>query len=250
MKALKFLLLTAFISISFQVNAAENSNAYESFVKGNTSYNQQKYDDALKNYKDAENSGIKNSNLFYNMGNTHFKLNNLGMAKVYYLKAQKYDHTNNDIKQNLSLINEKIVEKSEPSIREKILSKAFFWNSFLNIKEMTIFFLIIWSVFWIMVILKKRKNPALRNALNIYAIFALIFALSYFDYLYKFTAKEAVVTVQEAEVKTGIDSSSITVFKIHEGAEVKIIQSLDDWSKIELDADKKGWIKNSSINII
>ena len=132
MKALKFLLLTAFISISFQVNAAENSNAYESFVKGNTSYNQQKYDDALKNYKDAENSGIKNSNLFYNMGNTHFKLNNLGMAKVYYLKAQKYDHTNNDIKQNLSLINEKIVEKYPKQLRQYMtkFSYSHWQNSF------------------------------------------------------------------------------------------------------------------------
>tara|TARA_Y100001935_G_scaffold165136_1_gene135817 strand:+ start:102 stop:323 length:222 start_codon:yes stop_codon:yes gene_type:complete len=65
------------------------------------------------------------------------------------------------------------------------------------------------------------------------------------------TTKEAIVTSNEINVKSSpFLASKNTIFKIHEGTKVIIVENQKDWYQIELYDGKKGWVLGSLIRLI
>ena len=46
------------------------------------------------------------------------------------------------------------------------------------------------------------------------------------------------------------DKSGTELFVLHEGTKVKILESVGDWDKIELQDGRQGWSKKSNLEII
>ena len=64
------------------------------FVKGNDLYKQEKYHKAIESYKEIENSGVASDELYYNLGNSYYKLNEVAPSIYYYEKALKLNPFN------------------------------------------------------------------------------------------------------------------------------------------------------------
>jgi tetratricopeptide (TPR) repeat protein len=60
-----------------------------------------RFEEAIENYKKIEGQGAVSSELYLNLGNTHYKLNQVGPAIYYYEKALKLDPINEDVLNNL-----------------------------------------------------------------------------------------------------------------------------------------------------
>ncbi|MEN8703886.1 MAG: tetratricopeptide repeat protein, partial [Polaribacter sp.] len=71
------------------------------FNSANEMYKQQNYEKAIEFYKTLESNHLVSSELFYNLGNAHYKLNQVGPAIFYYEKALQIDPDNEDVKNNL-----------------------------------------------------------------------------------------------------------------------------------------------------
>ncbi len=227
------------------------SQKTELFFKANQEYQEQKFSEAKDKYEKLINSGITNGYLFYNLGNCYFKLNSPGKARLYYLKAQKYIPRNKDLNANLNSLMENISDKTESSESSQIFKKIFFWYDMLSFQETLIIFLFLWSFTFLLIIIRIFiASEFFKASLFIFILLTSLFCLNTEIKFFQQNEKKAIVIVNESNVKSSTDINSITIFKVHQGAFLKITESSGNWSKIEFSKDKQGWIQNSSIESI
>ena len=70
--------------------------------RANQLYNQNQFDKAATIYEQVIDQGMENGHLYYNLGNTHFRLGNLPKAILNYVKAQNLLPRNEDVEANLN----------------------------------------------------------------------------------------------------------------------------------------------------
>ena len=78
---MKKLLFIIFLQIGFSQSPSilfENANNF--YVKGN-------YQDAISGYKQILDGGFESSELYYNLGNSYYKLNKVAESNFYFEKA-------------------------------------------------------------------------------------------------------------------------------------------------------------------
>ena len=61
---------------------------------------------------------------------------------------------------------------------------------------------------------------------------------------------EAVVTVPVSSVKSSPGSTDQSLFILHEGTKVSVVDSLGEWYRIELSDGRQGWMQGNDMKII
>ena len=64
-----------------------NQQVDEIFIQSNNHYTNGNYEAALDGYLEIINSGFESSELYFNLGNTFYKLNNIPESNFYFEKA-------------------------------------------------------------------------------------------------------------------------------------------------------------------
>lgn len=215
-------------------------------------YKNEQYELALKKYKLLLKSTPNNPNLLFNTGNTYFKLNLMGYAIGYYLKALKISPNESDYKYNLNIARkfiqqEKSIEKKSIfSTISKQVSKITFSTS-LNLILLSIGFFLTTLFF---LITKKRKNELFTNLTSISILFLLISSILFFLKLNESKIIEAVVVDKKISAHSGPSEKLSTLFYIHEGKLCEIKSQDNNWSEIKLSNGFIGWVKTSSLFLI
>ena len=83
-------------------------NAQDLIKSANAAYEKDEYDRAIELYSKAAQEQGTSSELYYNIGNAHYRLGNMGEAILYYERALKLDPSNGDARTNLEFVKEKI----------------------------------------------------------------------------------------------------------------------------------------------
>ena len=84
------------------------------FVQGNNYYNDKDFSNSVKYYENILNQGIYHQYLYFNLGNTYFKLENYGNARWAYEMALDLSPRDEDIIYNLDIAKSKISNLIEP----------------------------------------------------------------------------------------------------------------------------------------
>jgi tetratricopeptide (TPR) repeat protein len=104
----KYIYLIILLFISGYINAQSSEILFE---KGNQAYKNKQYEIALKNYFQINNKKDISADLYYNIGNTYFRLNDYANAILYYERAHKLKPYDEAIDFNIKVANSKIVDK-------------------------------------------------------------------------------------------------------------------------------------------
>ena len=107
----------------------------ELFDKGNDLYNQGRYLEAIESYSDIIKDGKHSSELYYNMGNSYYKLNDIANSIFYYEKALLLNPKSEKITNNLSFAQNMLIDKIEPLPLNQINS---FFSSIINLFDYSI----------------------------------------------------------------------------------------------------------------
>ena len=78
---------------------AQNQTLFE---QANTLYNEGKFTEAIKQYESIIDNDKHSSELYFNLANAHYKLNNIAPSIYYYEKAALLNPNDKDIENNLS----------------------------------------------------------------------------------------------------------------------------------------------------
>jgi SH3-like domain-containing protein len=60
----------------------------------------------------------------------------------------------------------------------------------------------------------------------------------------------AIVFAQESRVKADPNNTSEEVFRLHEGTKVQVLESYENWCKIEIADKTTGWIPSEDVKLL
>jgi tetratricopeptide (TPR) repeat protein len=111
-----------FLNIFLCLNLYANDSL---FTIANQDYANQSYLQAIDKYQSILSSGIQSSELYYNLGNSYYRLNEIHQAIYNYEKSLKLNPNFTEAYENLELCNLKLIDKIEkmPEIFYKIYYK-------------------------------------------------------------------------------------------------------------------------------
>lgn len=227
-------------------------SAYDFFSAANKLYADGKYKEALNKYESILKLGYESGETYFNMGNSCYKLGELGKAILYYEKAAKFLAGDEALERNLDIVRLQIVDKIEPMPRlrlsiwmENLLD--FFPTNVMAWSTLTIY--VVLSILGIIYILTRKAFP--RRGVWISGVLLMVFLIVFLAQIYeKETKQYAIILQPKIAVVSEPSLGSSEQFVLHEGTKVRIIRTLDDYAEITLADGKTGWLKLDSIGII
>ena len=225
----------------------------DNFDKATTLYQKGDYTQAAAVYSSILKSGKESSALYYNLGNTYYKLNNVPESIYYYEKALQLDPENVDAKNNLIFANQMKVDAITPLPKTWVrqlsdgivgLFSAHTW-AVLSIIGVFAFVLSFLLYYFVERTALKRTFFSLMLAFLFFAIGS--YTLAHFCHKQVSQTQYAILFDKTVRVFSDANAYSSEVMQLHEGTKVEIIEDAKDWVKIRLVNGKTGWTKVSSL---
>ncbi|MBN3034671.1 MAG: tetratricopeptide repeat protein [Bacteroidales bacterium] len=226
------------------------------FMQANHDYENQLFNNAIDKYEQILDMGISSAELYYNLGNSYFKLDDYPSAILYYEKALKIDPHDPDIEYNLNLARTRIVDKIEP-LPELFLRT--WWKSLVNLflpdQYSLIVILTLYLFFVLLGIYLLSRSVRIRKAafylaLTLLFVSLLSFWLALNKYRLMTQEPEAIVFTPTITVKSSPNDNSVDLFVIHEGLKVMVTDRIGDWIEIRIASGSVGWIPADAVKNI
>lgn len=216
--------------------------------KGNKAYSLENYQEAVQYFRNVTDRGLEAPELYYNLGNSYFKMNDFPAAILWYERAKRLDPSNEDIIFNLNVANTKISDKIEP------LPEMFYQRWFRAVVQLAS--IDGWAKFGVILfiiglfsgilylasgILALRKiGFGVGIILIILALFSFLFSWS--GYTRKQSTNEAIIFTPTITVKSSPDEKSTDLFVVHEGTKIILLDHIGNWYEIRIANGSVGWL--------
>ena len=254
MKLKVFIFFAMMVALATGCFAIDHCNGIESGV---VYYNEGEFDRAIDEWRTCEDYGVKNSDLYYNLGNAYFRSGKLGFAIYYYKTALRLDPNNDDIIHNLKYAQAMTRDKVEEDGEENpLLSGLFKAHHALSLRtQMWVLLGIFWAIALLAIARRISRSGRAKNVL-IGAMFALssIFCIIAMSAGYKvFVAEtdiEGVVTAKDADVTSAPSDKSQTLNTLSEGTAFEVLSEQGNFAEIRLGEKIRGFVKMSDIGIV
>lgn len=243
--------------ITFLISTLVVAQHNETFTKGNSLYNDGKFQEAITIYETILEDNVHSSELYYNLANAYYKLNRIAPSIYYYEKALQIAPNDKDIKNNLSFANNMTIDAIEvlPEVGfskfTKQVTNKFSFDTWAIMAIVLVIGFVVLFLFYYFSYGTVRKRLAFLSSFSCLFLtcVALFFAFKKFNFDQK--DKPAIVFAQESNVKAEPNLRSEGVFDLHEGTKVQIIELYkEDWVKIKLADGETGWIPTEDIKAL
>ena len=232
------------------------TNTKSLFDDANLLYKEGKFNEAIKLYKQIEAKDSVSSNLYYNLGNSYYKLNNVANTIYNYEKALLLDPLNKDAANNLAFAKRMTIDNIE------VLPKTFLQKFEVNYIQklsynqwamLSIIFSILGStlflLFYFSTISNKKRIYFLTSIASFLFLIISVFT-TYHQYQKFINTKYAIVFSPKISVNNAPTLNSDEIFELHEGTKVNVLDAVDNWKKIKLSDGKIGWVSIDDIKML
>ena len=231
-------------------------NVEEIFDKANKLYRSGHYEEALTAYLKIEKKGVHSDDLYYNIGNVHYKLNHIAPSIFYYEKALLINPQHQDAKNNLVFAQRMTIDAFESlpkSVFQKINNQIIYpihynywaWIGVILGFMSSFFFLLYYFIGY-----TGRKRFFFTLSIISFFLFLISISFTIKAKHHDLSNQPAIVFSPKASVKTEPIITAIEIFDLHEGTKVQILEQVDNWYKIKLIDGKIGWIPYDDIKKI
>ena len=191
----------------------------------------------------------ENGALHYNLGNTYYRMGDLGRAIYHYRLAQLFSPRDADLRANLELARGAVQDALERKDASAVKT-LFFWYDWLSESELFWSVVVTNALFWSL--LGWRKRQASIGALLV--ILGIVTSSLLGTYILR-RWNEAhnapgVILAEQASVRSGTDVRSVRLFVLHAGTEVETHAHTKDWIQIELPDGRRGWVERALVGLI
>ena len=223
------------------------------FENANSAYNAGQFEKAVMLYEEILESGQHSAELYYNLANSYYRLNQVGESIFYFEKAKQLKPTDEDIivnsafAQNMAIDAVEILPKSQITrLKEKtidLLSQDG-WGYFIVL--LTWLLALFWGLyFW-------NKVPIFKRT---FFVSIVVLALILFGSLSVAIIKSSntadttygILFNKKIEVWAEPNSRAEVLFLLHEGTKVQMLDKLQEWQKIRISNGSEGWVKDGKL---
>ncbi len=243
----------AFISLFFvlsSVRGLAGGNFDTQWQKGASCYEQMKYDSAAWYFEQIAAIKPKNAEVYYNLGNTYYRLNKVALAVLNYERAIQIEPGYKDAKDNLLLTQGRISNRIQPS------GDIFFidwWQSMTHPRKAATWAILAFITFTLIIVcLAVRRFVKSGDKLPMQLPGILGFICTCFLVLAFAAAQRtnlataAVVMQNDAPLMNG-EQKGKPLALVPEGTTVKIISEKSNWTEVTLPDGRTGWLAQSLI---
>lgn len=227
------------------------------------------YKDAAKAYQDGDyrksaslyeqimgEHRVYAADVYFNLGNAYYKLNDYPSAILNYERALKEAPSSDDVLYNLRLARTHLEDKIEP------VPQLFYIRWFRGLRDA--FHTDVWAWFSILFLLAAAvfcalflagKSVILRKTGFYGSLAALLLCLfsvytAFHSWNEHFRVKHAIVFSGSVSVKSAPVNSSSGLFIIHAGTRIRQTDQIGEWVRIRLEDGKEGWMQQSDLEYI
>lgn len=241
-----------FLSIERGASAQTNPPALGMFSKANELFQQGNYEQAKKTYLEIIDSGVYSGNIYYNLGNTYFKLGQLGRAIVNYERAKILLPQDSDVQANLqyalSLCNNSVVPL-----------KHFWLISFINkiAEQLTLdgWTIVLSGVYFLILLfaagfMLTKIAGFKKTAIVLLCGLVFVSCIWWVKFQQIRITRNAVIIVTEIDSRFAPSEDAVVHFKSYEGAGIEVIDRKNTWVRIKTPDGKIGWVPEIAVEII
>lgn len=229
----------------------------EEYVRqADQAFAENKYNQAIDDYKKVVEMGFESPGLYYSLGNACYRVNNFPAAILYYEKSLKLEPGNEDLAFNLKVARSKIVDKIAP------LPQPFYERVWLNAQKL--FTIDGWAVLIIILVTLVLCCAALflittkqwvRKTVFWLGFLILVGCLSSsmisaMAYRNAISRQEAIIFDPSVAAKSSPEENSTDIFVLHEGTKVEIQDQIGEWYEIRIADGNSGWVKSKVLQKI
>lgn len=233
--------------------AAHHGQNSSLFDQGNAAYRNGNYQEAIQLWEEILDSGYTSSDVYYNLGNAYYRLNQIGPGIYYYEKALQLAPDDPDIKNNLRFAENARIDIIEP-LPQSVFSRwyqgvtgLFSYDGWAVLAVIAsagfaLFFLLYYFSFS-----EKRKRFFFTISLIAALVLVTTVSLAFLTYEDFRRNRFAIVFADQLEVKSEPSLAGQAAFVIHSGTKVRIKSEADTWLRIVLADGKDGWVPASKV---
>lgn len=218
------------------------------FSKGNEYYMQRQYAMAEECYSRILALGFESGDLYFNLGNAFYKQEKYASAILYYEKALLLIPGDEDIQENLTLVNARIIDKIDVIPDFFIKRWIYFIRGLFSPDQWAILSLSLFALGLLGLILFylshriAYRKAGLSAGLTMLVLAVISFTLMFSRIHSIQRHSDAIVMSPSVNARSSPDEQSTNVFVLHEGTKVMITDSVQNWKEIRLSNGSTGWV--------
>lgn len=250
MKKLSLLLLVFLLSSHLFAQ-----NATQLFEQGNAAYNGGNYTLAIEKYQAILDLKQHSPALYFNLGNTHYRLGNVAESIYYFEQAKRMQPSDKSIQNNAAFASnmtldaiEELPQTQLEAFQESILIRY----SLDQWAKISVFFA--WFCLVCFTLYRFQRRVQIKRLFFVLGCLLLLFTLSSIALtqvkLKASQQQKAIVFNQEIEIWAEPNKRADFLFLLHEGTALEVLSQLEGWSKIKLANGSEGWIENDAIKTL
>lgn len=247
-------------------SAIQGLHAASTAEMADSAYNREDYRGAIELYNRAIAEDGVSADIYYNLGNAHYRNDNNGKAILNYERALRLDPSHADARANLKFVKSKIADKPEDDTNVLLKMHSNIMRV-MSPDAWAYFALALFILFLGAIGLYIFSANISYRKVGFFGAVTLLFVCAYVVYMACDAAalarshESAVVTAPSTQLTSaprGARSGKDKVVTIHEGTRVEIIDSVatpDDpvsskWYNVKLNNSTKAWVRASDVERI
>ncbi len=241
------------LSLSLTASAAGEDSRWGEAA---TAYTEADYATALASWQAIEADGLVSADLYYNIANSYFKTGDVPHAILYYEKCLKLAPSHADARNNLDVCRQFTLDRIDeipPFLlaawvnKVKYACSADTW-AWLTLGLAVVVALLMLGFRFFARSGARKASFILACVVAAFALITLVFSLS--EKADALRSDAAVMIQPVSTVKSSPGDGGKSIFVLHEGTKVELLDSLGEWIKIELADGRQGWVEESVLEKI
>ncbi len=241
--------MVAIMATIMPVKAATMAQADALYAAGN-------YAEAATEYQAVLNTGKVSADLYYNLGNTYYRMGKIADAIIHYERALRLDANHQDAKHNLAFVQTLTIDKIDAVDHVFLVD---WWKYIYRLAQADVWAYVSVSLFVLCLLSLAcylfSSQMWLRKTGFAMAIVGLFFSITTALCASSRQAEMedtslAIVYMPTVTIKSSPDNSGNDLFILHEGTKVRIKSVVGEWSEIQTEDGNTGWLPTTAIVVI
>jgi hypothetical protein len=214
--------------------------------EANAAYLAGDYPQAATTYEALIEAGHPTGDLYYDLGNALYRQGLLPESILAWKRAEQLSPRDGDIRANL--------DRARAQARDQLDSASspnpFFWEESLSLQEMAWFAALLWGLLGLLgIVHQRRRDVDLAIPGLLLGLPALLLVVSTLRGFHALESTPPAVVLLDTDVRSA-GADSVTLFQLHSGAEVQVVERIDEDWLVSLPDGRKGWVEASHLGLV